>query len=67
MSETEEESVKRLSTTKTTEDLLRLKASLEGSMAISPPGEHYGQLVKAIIIVTKALDLQKRNEPQILP
>jgi hypothetical protein len=59
--ETEDQAVQRLAETKTVEDLLRIKASLQGSLALAPPGEYYGKLFMGIIRVDKALDLKKKE------
>ena len=47
--------VDRLVSTKTLEELVDLEARLTGSIAVAPPGEHYGRLFKGLILAKDAI------------
>jgi len=59
--ETDSEIIKRLSETKTIEDLNRIKLSLEGSIIISGCGPSYMELVRGLLLVNQAIDLKNKN------
>lgn len=60
--ETDADIIKRVSETKTIEELNKIKSSLEGSIIISGCGPSYGELIRGLLIINQAIDLKNKKE-----